>query len=57
MGTPRRKPRAILSDSWSILVPELGSERALSHPPASEEATDSNQAFALESTAEFKMAK
>jgi len=39
------------------LVPKVGTGRAPSHAPASEEATDSNQAFALESTAESKMAE
>ena len=40
MGTPRRRPRAILKDSLSSLVPKEGTGRAPSHAPDSEEETD-----------------
>ena len=57
MGTPKHKPRAILKDSLSNLKPKVGTGRAPSHAAASEEATDCNQTFTLESIVESKMAK
>ena len=38
--TPRRKPRAILRDSLSSLVPKEDTGRAPSHAPDSDEATE-----------------
>jgi len=47
MGTPRRKPRAILRDSSSSLVLKEGTGRAPSQAPDSDEATDNMPAFVV----------
>ena len=54
MGTPRHRPRAILEDSLSSLVPKEGTGRAPSHSPDSEEETDNRRTFVLASDAESK---
>jgi len=57
MGTPRHKPRALLRDSLSSLIPKEGTGRAPSHVPDSDEANDSKRTFVLELEAEFKRAE
>jgi len=52
--TPRYRPRAILKDLLSSLVPKEGTGRAPSQAQDSEDATDSKCALALISEAEFK---